>query len=113
PERLTNPDDPRIRDGALLAFESSETDGTHFTMRKRVCDAKGATYTAEWHRDIIRSGSNQRVYLLAEAPEPEPDADVLTALLDAWTPGSPSGGFDAVDTLAHLRSAGYDITRKP
>jgi len=87
PMLLTDPDDPRIRVGAVLARQ----------FRIGDLGVVGA-------RVDIRNG--RHLYLLAEAPDP--DAEIVAALEAAKLQHLDS----ARDYLDALRGAGYDVTKR-
>ena len=79
PVLLTDPDDPRIRVGALVRIETTYSDddeSTHYI--RRIAD--GAGWSGRAIRDRI--DSDAAVYLLAEA---DPDADTRQALIEIMT----------------------------
>lgn len=115
PIRLTDPDDPRIRVGALVQSDSHDSIGGYSTVIYRYLlddkpTAGGFTCgTVAYVREQIAGGS-KNYSLLAEAPDPEdPRVEVLAEALhdrggcdDEWPKCSPS-------TLEHYRHAARSL----
>jgi hypothetical protein len=99
PVLLTDPDDPRIKSGALVSItQSYGDDGESNTYTRRICTTSG--WGVLGVRGRIAEG--QRALLLAEAPDP--DADVRVALNLA--------SRDNLDEmLANLREHGWDVVK--
>ena len=99
PVLLTDPDDPRIKSGALVSItQSYGDDGESNTYTRRICTTSG--WGVLGVRGRIAEG--QRALLLAEAPDP--DADVRVALNLA--------SRDHLDEmLANLREHGWDVVK--
>lgn len=88
PIRLTDPDDPRIRVGALVALDTAPHEGTWITYRYVLTDIG----TVDYVRQNIRSGFGAWT-LLAEAPDPEVIliADLTAILTAAGIPTAEAG----------------------
>jgi len=107
PVRLTDPDDPRIKDGARVRYQIDATIGKH----------DGDT-AARWVKSWIGT-TDAEVYLLAEAPDPDADAiTVLTeASCEAWSSLRPDDQVESDPdwyraVLATVRAKGYDVVRR-
>lgn len=100
-------DDPRIKPGARVRVEFDTTNG--------VTAHEGVVVGWDPYRngDVRLIAANTyvqsatRVYLLAEAPDP--DAEVLKALASVIGNGDPDTHSD--DFLAALRAAGFDVVK--
>lgn len=99
PERLTDPDDPRIRDGAECQWVD-----TPFVIGESPVKASAV-------RDALRKGGPTADYLtlLLLAPAPDPDADLADAMPIDLTTGWDKGAW--LDVFAKVRSVGYEITK--
>ena len=95
PARLTDRDDPRIRDGARVRLDI--TIGGPSWYADEVC---------EW------VDGDEPVYLLAEAPDP--DADMRDVLHDALSgPLLAELNDDELNhVLRNVRAAGYDVVKR-
>ena len=102
PVRLTDPDDPRWKDGALVRGEfkdGSAIEGYLETDKRLRFIRYGEIDPGTWYINL--DNEVPKVYLLAEAPDD--DEPILAALR--------VGGFVA-DQLAALRAAGYDVVKR-
>ena len=112
PVRLTDPDDPRIRVGALVQSDSYDSIGGYSTVIYRYLlddkpTAGGFTCgTVAYVRAQIAGGS-RNYSLLAEAPT-DPDAGAREAL----TYAADGARLGDDDMLGRLRHHGYDITKR-
>jgi len=95
---LLTADDPRIRDGAKAETRRAFTIGE-------------PGWSESWVTEVIRA-DGARVYLLAEAPDP--DADARRALEIAIGLNVSTGRVPelAVEVLATLRDNDYDVTKR-
>lgn len=93
PVRLADPDDPRIKPGAVLQWHNIDEP---FTVGGGVTNANAIRST------LRKEKSHSGLYLIAEAPA-DPDEPILAALR--------VNGFVA-DQLAALRAAGYDVVNQ-
>jgi hypothetical protein len=101
PVRLTDPDDPRIRAGALVAMEEKHNKrGEYIRYHRRLQDSGYRTYTVAYVKEQLSGRTSCAYYLIAEAlDDDEPILDALRV-----------GGFVS-DQLASLRAAGFKVVR--
>jgi len=116
PERLTDPDDPRIKPGALVSYRTSTNAMGEVTIYHHRVDAITGSC---WDADSIRKGVRHSDYRLL-APAPDPDAELLAVLKNAlpnlkmpdWERELLDAKTAAETTLDSLRAAGYDVVKR-
>lgn len=81
PERLTDPDDPRIRAGALVETTYPSDDGESVTYRHRIVADVCNIWDVHRVRERVASAL-MPILLIEEAPDPDPDADARTAVAE-------------------------------
>jgi len=81
PERLTDPDDPRIRVGAYVAITHATTSENSTTYRYRITAKTDGAPSVNHIRACVRTGAE----VLLLAPAPDPDADTRQALVEIMT----------------------------
>ena len=77
PTRLTDPEDPRIRVGALVERTHASGNGESVTYRHRV-----DTNSAAWGVAAVRKACTHTPTLLIEEAAPDPDAARLSAVVE-------------------------------
>jgi len=104
PERLTDPDDPRIKPGARVRLT---IDYDVVDEHEVAYQYQASSLRARIRRPTVATTpDHEHWYLLAEAPDP--DAELVARLVEVGL----EDGDRARDLLTDLRSAGYDVTKR-
>lgn len=109
PERLTDPDDPRIKVGAVVTVLFKQDDDNAITYRVRI-GGSNPRGTVAWVRNCV---GHEDVYLLAEAPDPR--ADLRAALrqaIDDATVAAELSDTEADDIIDGLIDRNYNLTKR-
>ena len=108
PVRLTDPEDPRIKPGARVRVVKDRT------IVDRDCwtgSEVGGHFIASWLFGPDDGASKHEVHLIAEAPTPDPDAELVTTLFR--TPNGSDWHPDDIGAIvALIRTAGYDVVKR-